>query len=339
MSKLNIGLIGYGYWGPNFARIISEAESCELKYCVDLNEASLARVNNKYPSTITSNNYEDLLTDKELNAIVIATPTKTHYKIAKEYLLAKKHVFVEKPLTYKVEESKELIELARENKTVLMVGHVFLFNSAVRHIKEVIDQGQIGELRHLHFQRRNLGPIRQDVSVLWDLAPHDISMALYFIGNLPESVIASGESFLQEGIHDVISVSIKFPGKIIVNIILSWIDPVKIRDVAIVGDEKMIFFDDVNQSEKIKIFHKNANIIKDTRDVSFGEYQISLLSGDVHIPALTNKEPLKEEFYHFIDCVLKKKKPMTDGKNGLEVVKVMAAIQESLDKKSKLIRI
>ncbi|MFH1459882.1 MAG: Gfo/Idh/MocA family oxidoreductase [Candidatus Omnitrophota bacterium] len=339
MAKMKIGLIGYGYWGPNFARIITESDECSLKYCADISEKSLNRVKSKYSSVITIYDYQQILEDKEVNAVVIVTPTKTHYKIAKECLQAKKHVFLEKPLTYEVEEAKELIQLAKKNNVVLMVGHVFLFNPAVRYIKELIDNGEVGQLRHLHFQRRNLGPIRKDVNVLWDLAPHDISMALYFIGSLPVSVVSSGQSYLQKEIHDVVSASIKFPNNVMVNVILSWIDPVKIRDIAIVGDKKMILFDDVNQSEKIKIFNKNANIIKDTQDVSFGEYQISLHSGDIFIPSIANREPLKEEFSHFIECVNNNKKPITDGKNGLEVVKILAAIQESLEHGSEVIKI
>ena len=340
MPKLKIGLIGYGYWGPNFARVITEADNCELKYCIDKDEKCLEKAKSKYPSVIASGDYSDLLKDKEIEAVVLATPTKTHYKIAKECILAKKHVFVEKPLSYSVEEAQELINLAEENKITLMVGHVFLFNPAVKYIKEAIDQGEIGQLRHLHFQRRNLGPIRKDVNVLWDLAPHDISMALYFIGARPHSAIASGESFLQEGIYDVVSVSLKFPGNIMVNMILSWIDPVKIRDIAIVGDKKMIVFDDVSSTDKVKIFNKNVSVIKDTQDVSFGQYQILLHAGDdVLTPAIPSAEPLKEEFLHFIDCIINNKSPFTDGTNGLEVVEVLSAIQGSLDNDSKLVTI
>jgi len=340
ISKLKMGLIGYGYWGPNFARVISEADNCELKYCIDKDEECLKNAKSKYPSAIVSKDYFDILKDKEIEAVVLATPTKTHYEIARECILAKKHVFVEKPLSYKVEEAQELIRLAEENKVTLMVGHVFLFNPAVRYIKEIISQGEIGQLRHLHFQRRNLGPIRKDVNVLWDLAPHDISMALYFIETKPYSVIASGESFLQKEVYDVVSVNLKFPSNIMVNMILSWIDPVKIRDISIVGDKKMIVFDDVSPTGKVKIFNKNASIIKSTQDVSFGLYQILLHVGDdILSPSIQAAEPLKEEFSHFINCIVNDKIPFTDGTNGLEVVEVLSAIQWSLDNNSKLVTI
>lgn len=339
MEKIQLGLIGYGYWGPNFARVIGESSNCSLKYCADVNEKSLERAKKKYPSLIVTKDYRAILSDRDIKAVIIVTPTKTHHQLAKECLMARKHVFIEKPLCHDVKEAEELIALAEMNKVKLMVGHVFLFNSAVKYIKDQIDGGHIGRLRHLHFQRRNLGPIRQDVNVLWDLSPHDISMALYFIGHKPLSVIASGESFLQKGILDVVSASLKFPHNIMVNMIFSWIDPVKVRDIAIVGENKMILFDDVAQSERVKIFNKNANIIKNTLDVSFGEYQISLHSGDILVPAIESKEPLKEEFNHFIDCVVNDRKPFTDGENGLEVVRIVSAIQQSLDQNSTLVKL
>ncbi|MDO8669440.1 MAG: Gfo/Idh/MocA family oxidoreductase [Candidatus Buchananbacteria bacterium] len=340
-AKINFGLIGYGYWGPNFARDIEANPESQLKYCADLDVNSLLKVKAKYPSTIVTNDYHDILNDKDVDAVAVVTPTKTHYQIVKEAILAKKHVFVEKPMCYSTEEAVELVALAKENKVKLMVGHIFLFNPAVDYIKKSIDLGQIGKLRHMHFQRRNLGPIRQDVNVMWDLAPHDISMALYFIGQMPTSVIASGETFLQNNNnnYDVVSATMKFTNNIVVNMIFSWMDPIKIRDVTIVGDQKMILFDDVSPLEKIKVFDKNANIIENTKDVSFGEYQINIHGGDISIPAIKSNEPLKEEISHFIDCLKNDKKPFTDGENGLAVVKVLAAIQKSLDNNSAHIQI
>ena len=334
---INFGLIGYGYWGPNFARDLNEAQNANLKYCADLSDNNLNKIKQKYPQVITTNNYQAILNDPTIDAIVVATPTKTHYQIVKDALLAKKHVFVEKPMCYKIEEAEELVTLAQTNRVKLMVGHIFLFNPAVNYIKKIIDDGEIGKLRHLHFQRRNLGPIRQDINVMWDLAPHDISMALHFIGKMPISVVAIGETFLQNGqrsMHDVVSVSLKFPDNIMANMIFSWIDPIKIRDLTIVGDQKMILFDDVHQSEKVKIFNKNVNVLENTRDVTFGEYQININTGGITIPSISPKEPLKEEISHFIDCIINNKTPITDGENGLAVVKVLAIIQKSLDNNS-----
>jgi predicted dehydrogenase len=337
-DKLNFGLIGYGYWGPNFARDIDANENSNLRYCADLDEGVLGKIKEKYPNTIATNNYHDILRDETIDAVAIVTPTKTHYQIVKEALNAKKHVFVEKPMCYSSEEARELVTLAEINGVKLMVGHIFLFNPAVDYIKKAIDTNVIGQLRHMHFQRRNLGPIRQDVNVMWDLAPHDISMALHFIGQVPISVIASGETFLQNGNnnnnYDVVSATMKFSNNIVVNMIFSWMDPIKIRDATIVGDQKMILFDDVNPTEKIKVFDKNANIIEDTKDVSFGQYQINIHGGDISVPVIKGSQPLQEEIAHFIDCVLNNKRPFTDGENGLEVVRVLEAIQKSLDNNS-----
>jgi predicted dehydrogenase len=335
MRKIRVGLIGYGYWGPNIARVLEEFPNVELSYCADLLESSLQQVKNKYPHIQTTQNYKTILQDKEITAVFIVTPTKTHFQLAKDALLAKKHVFIEKPITYETKHCKELIKLAKKNNLILSVGHIFLFNPAVNFIKKEIDKGTLGTIRYLHFQRRNLGPVRKDVNVLWDLAPHDISMLLYFIKQKPLSVIAVGQSFLQNNVEDVVAATVKFKNKIMANFTYSWIEPIKIRDITIVGDKKMLSFNDVNVGEKIKIFDKNARIIEETRDVSFGEYQIALHSGDVYIPSIENKEPLKEELNYFFDCIQRKKTPLNDGQNGLEVIQIIEALQKSLDTNSK----
>ena len=336
---VKVGLIGYGYWGPNLARVINESSHSELVYCADLLDKSLEDIKRKYPKVKTTNNYQDILSDSSVDAVFVVTPTRTHFKIAKDCIMAKKHVFVEKPLAYSSHEARELVKIAKKKNIKLMVGHLFLFNSSVIYIKNLLQKGALGKIRHLHFQRRSLGPIRKDVNVLWDLAPHDFSMLLYFINEKPISVVASGECYLQKGTEDVVNVSIKFENNIISNFILSWIDPIKIRDITIVGSKKMILFDDVQISEKVKIFDKNANVIKATRGVSFGEFQIALNSGGIYIPRIVNKEPLKEELNHFISCIKENKNPITDGKNGLEVVKLLEASQKSLRSNSRVVEI
>lgn len=336
---VRVGLIGYGYWGPNLARIIHESSDSKLIYCADLLDESLKDVKRKYPEVKTTKNYQNILNDSSVDAVFVVTPTKTHFKIAKESLLAKKHVFVEKPLAYSSKQCQELIKIAKKKNVKLMAGHLFLFNSSVVYIKSLLQKGTLGKIRHLHFQRRSLGPIRKDVNVLWDLAPHDFSMLLYFIDVKPISVVTSGACYLQKGIEDVVNVSIKFENNIISNFTLSWIDPIKIRDITIVGSKKMILFDDVQISEKIKIFDKNANVIKDTRAVTFGEFQIAIQRGDIFIPDIVNKEPLKEELNHFIYCIKENKNPITDGKNGLKVVKLLEAAQESLRSHSRVVKI
>ncbi len=340
MKKINLALIGYGYWGPNIARVLSELEDCELKYCVDLVEKNLKRVSDKYPKIITLNNYQPVLEDKEVDAVFIVTPTKTHYQIAKDCLNANKHVFIEKPIAYLVSQAKELVDIAKKNNLKLMVGHIFLFNPAVRKIKEIIEKGEIGNIRHLNFQRRNLGPIRSDVNVMWDLAPHDVSMLLYFLGNIKvSSVQAAGSAFLRPNLQDVVFMNIKFPTNIIANFLLSWLDPIKIRDITIVGDKKMIFFNDVIPTEKIKIFNKNADILEKTQDVSYKEWKIALRSGEIDVPEIKQTEPLKEEISHFLNCIKEDKLPFTDGENGLKVVEILEAAQKSLENNSKLINL
>lgn len=338
MQKIKVALIGYGYWGPNIARILSELEDCELRYCADLNDENLTKFSNKYPKVATSNNYQCILEDEEVDAVLIATPTKTHYQVAKDCLNAKKHVFVEKPMTYLADQSRELIDIAKENNLKLMVGHVFLFNPAVRKIKEIIDSGEIGSIRHLNFQRRNLGPIRSDVNAMWDLAPHDISMLLYFLSDMkPLTVQAAGSSFLRPGVQDVVFMNIRFPNNIIANFVLSWLDPIKIRDVTVVGDKKMIFFDDVNPMKKLKIFDQNADIIKKTQDVPYKRWEVILRSGKAHTPEIEQKEPLKEEILHFIEYIKKNQQPFSDGENGLRVVEILESAQKSLENNSQLI--
>lgn len=332
MIKLIVGLVGYGYWGPNIARILNDSDIVDLVYCCDLLESSLKQIKKMYPNVITTKDYTQLLKDKTLDAVFIVTPTRTHFKIAKDFLEAGKHVFVEKPLTYEFRDAKELVILAKHKKKKLAVGHIFLFNPAAIYIKKMIDKNELGTIRYLHFQRRNLGPVRKDVNVLWDLAPHDISMLLYFIKQKPVSVFATGQSFLRSTIEDVVYATIKFENKIMASLLYSWIDPIKIRDVTIVGDTKMLSFNDVSVTEKIKIFDKNVKIIEETKGVPFGEYQIALHAGGIYIPEIETKEPLKEEIYHFIDSIQNNTKLINDGVNGLHVVQLIQAMQNSLNK-------
>jgi predicted dehydrogenase len=287
----------------------------------------------------TTENYYEILNDKNVNAVCVVTPTKSHFNIAKDVLNANKHLFIEKPLTYRLEDAKELDKLAKNSNLKLMVGHLFLFNPAVNFIKASIESNELGDLRHLHFQRRNLGPIRKDVSVLWDLAPHDISMILYFITAKPISALATGQFFLQNGVHDVVSASIRFENGVIANIILSWIDPIKIRDITIVGTKKMLLFDDVKTENKITVFDKNADIIKNTTNVKFEEYQIAINAGESYSPHIESSEPLKTEIAHFLDCITENKKPLTDGANGIGVVKILESLQKSLDNNSQLVHL
>jgi predicted dehydrogenase len=298
----------------------------------------LKLIKNKYPQVLTTKDYNDIIRDEEVEVVFIVTPPTTHFKIAKNAIKAGKHVFIEKPLTTDVKKAKILVNLAKKYRVKLAVGHVFLFNPVVKFIKSSLEKGTIGKLRHLHFQRRSLGPsIRGDVNVLWDLAPHDISMLLYFVNSKINSVIATGQSFLLKDIEDVVSASIKFKNGVIANMIFSWIDPVKIRDITIVGNKKMVLFDDVSE-QKIKIFDKNANLIKNTTGgVSFLRYKIALHSGKIFSPKIKPVEPLKEEIECFINAVKNNSDTINNGENGLAVVRVVEAMQKSLSNNSKVI--
>lgn len=338
MAKIVVGLIGYGYWGPNIARVINGSRNIELKYCVDLSDKSLRSVKGTYPNVITSKDYKEILKDKDVRAVFIVTPAVTHFKIARDVIKSGKHVFIEKPITTNSSDAQKLIDLAEKNKVKLAVGHIFLFNPAVKAIKDYLDKDKIGDLKHLHFQRRNFGPaIRGDVNVVWDLAPHDISMLLYFVGDKIDSVLATGQSFFNNGLEDVVSASIKFKSGIIANTIYSWIDPVKIRDITIVGDKKMLLFDDIAK-DKIKIFDRNTKLIEDTVGVSFSQYRVALHSGKVSVPKIKYSEPLKEEISDFINAIRYNREIVNDGKNGKAVVGVIEAIQKSLALGSKVVK-
>ena len=275
-----------------------------------------------------TDDYRELLKDKEVDAVIIATPAKTHYQIIKACLMAGKDVLVEKPIDFLSRRVKELSKLSAGKKKILMVGHVFRFNPAVVRIKDRIDQGSLGKILSLSFKRVGLGPIRKDVNVMWDLAPHDISMLLYFIDARPVSVFAAGQALNKNKNEDVVFVTIKFANKAIANLHLSWIDPIKIRQVTIVGDKKMIVFDDISLTEKLKIFDKGVSYL-DTGS-SFGGFQAAIRDGDVLIPQIPTAEPLREEFNHFINCIQNRKNPITDAQEAYRVTKILEAAQKSL---------
>lgn len=332
----NIGIIGIGYWGPNYVRVINELSSTDksicLYACCDIDQNKL----NIIKRTLGRNNqvkmvsdYKELLSDPKIDAIIISTSASTHYDIAKNCLEAQKDILVEKPLTLSVKEAKELIKIANSTNRILMVGHTFQFNPAVQNMKQRIDRGEIGKIYYIHSSRMGLGPIRRDVNVLWDFTAHDIYILLYLLNNeIPIEVTAIGQSYIQNDMEDVVFLNIKFTNNIIGNVQASWIYPLKVRKTTVVGDKKMIIFDDVDNIEKIKIFDKSIEAVKRTN--SYGDYILELREGDIHIPKIENTEPLKNEVVHFLDCIINRKTPITDGYNGLEVIKIIEAAQMSL---------
>jgi predicted dehydrogenase len=336
-NDIGIGVIGCGHWGPNHIRNFSSLSGSEVIMCCDLNEDRLKAMQGVYRSIHVTKNYVDIVENTEIDAVVVATPTSTHYQIVKDCLTNGKDVLCEKPLSISSCESEELIEMAEAEGRVLMVGHVFVFNSGIQWAKEYINNGDMGGIYYLHSQRTNLGPIRNDVNVIWDLASHDISIVSFILNSGPERVTAKGESFLQDGKEDVAFISLTYPEKILVNIHVSWLDPQKVREITIVGDKKMVVWNDMSNIAPIRVYDKG--VIREAYYENFGEFQLMLRDGDILIPKIHLVEPLKNQSNHFLDCVRTRKRPITDGTEGLNVVKVLSAIQQSIEKNGQSIHI
>jgi len=325
---LNIAVVGAGYWGRNLVRNFAIAKGSNLKYVCDLNEKLLAMEKKKFPFIETSTNLDEVLDDSEVDAVVIATDVPTHFEIAKKALQANKHTYIEKPMTATAGQAKLLVELAKEKGLKLMVGHLLEYHPAVNYLKDMIDRGQLGQPYYVYTQRVNLGIVRQDENAWWSLAPHDVSIICYLLGSEPISVSAHGQCYLQKGIEDVVFATIKFEDGKMANVHCSWLDPHKIRKVTVVGSDKMMTFDDMETAEKIRMYDKGAAIKHDIT-TSYADI-ISLRFGNIVIPKVPSGEPLALECAHFIDCVLNGTPIRSDGIEGLRVVRVLEAGQESL---------
>lgn len=325
---INVGVIGCGYWGPNLIRNFNQLSEVNMSKCCDLDSKRLNHIKALYPNIVPITNYSEVLKDPEIGAVAIATPVHTHFKIAKEALLHDKHIFVEKPITTNSEQAEELIELASKRGKILMVGHTFEYTPAVNKVKELISQGEIGEVYYINSTRVNLGLFQTDINVIWDLAPHDISILLYMLNVQADRVSARGESYVRKGIEDVGYLTLRFPNKVFANLHVSWLDPCKLRKMTIVGSKKMMVYDDIDIEGKIRIYDKGVSVqpYYDT----FGEFQLLYRSGDMLMPKLGNAEPLGVECAHFIECIREKKNPRSDGLSGLRVVKVLEAATRSI---------
>jgi predicted dehydrogenase len=322
-----VGIIGSGYWGKNLVRTFSELKMVKLKYVADVSKTVLDMISHNYPHVSITDEYSRILQDKEVTAVVIGVPAGLHYEIARDALLAGKHVFVEKPITLQVGHARELVALADEKNLKLMVGHLLLYHPCIAMIKEYIGNGEIGDLYYLYSQRLNLGKVRKDENALLSFAPHDISVAIYLMGIPPVSVSACGKSYLQKEIEDVVFLTMIFPDDKIANVHVSWLDPHKVRRTTLVGSQKMIVFDDMEPREKIKIYDKGVE--KSGEYSSYGEF-LSLRDGNIFLPAVKMAEPLRIECEHFISCIENNTTPLSDGRNGLVVTKVLDAGQRSL---------
>ncbi len=327
-KTLGVAVVGAGYWGKNLVRNFAIAERCNLKYVCDLNEKLLTVQKKNFPFIETATNLEEVLNNSEVDAVVVATEVPTHFEIARKSLEAGKHTYIEKPLTSKASEANTLVELAKEKKLKLMVGHLLEYHPAVSFLKEMIDKGRLGQPYYMYTQRVNLGIVRRNENAWWSLAPHDISIICYLLGSEPVSVSAHGQCYLQKDIEDVVFATIKFADGKMANVHCSWLDPHKIRKMTVVGSEKMVTFDDMETTEKIRMYDKGAAIKHDIT-TSYAEI-ISLRFGDIVIPKIPSGEPLAIECKHFVDCVLDGLPIRSDGIDGMRVVRVLEAGQKSL---------
>jgi predicted dehydrogenase len=324
------GVVGCGYWGPNLVRNLRQSSDCQLKVICDASESRLSHMRRLHPDVPTTKEFDSLLNDSELDAVVIATPTRFHYDMAKAALSAGKHVFIEKPMARTGAEGEELVALADRQGLVLMVGHTFLFSPAVRRMKEIIEAGDIGEVQYISARRLNLGLFQKDINVAWDLAPHDISILLHLLDESPISVSCQGSSHVTKGIEDVTMMYLAFRKNRCAFVHNSWLDPKKVRQMTVVGSKRMIVYDDTEPLEKLKIY--DARVEVPPHYDSFAEFTYSYHYGDAYVPYIKQDEPLKLECQHFMDCIREGGTPVANGRLGLEVVRILEASSESLKK-------
>lgn len=330
---IRVGIIGYGYWGPNVARNFNALERAKLVAVCDGNPAALARAKAHYPGVRVTSNSDDLLSSEDIDAVAVITPVSSHYPLAKKALLEGKHVFVEKPFTCTVEQGEELVELAHQHDRIIMVDHTFLFTGAVKKIRQLLENGALGGLYYYDSTRVNLGLFQHDVNVIWDLAPHDLSIMDHLIESRPEAVSATGETHLN-GHEDLAFITIYFPNNVIAHINVNWLSPVKVRTTLIGGEKKMLVWNDLEPDEKIRVYDKGVQVKNRT-----GVYEllVSYRSGDMWAPRIEQTEALKAEADYFLDCIEKKEIPFNDGAAGVRVVKMLQAAHQSLKQKGKAV--
>lgn len=327
--KINIGIIGCGYWGPNLIRNYVAIPEAEVVALADLRDERLEHMKRLYPHIASTKDYTDFFA-MGLNAVVIATPPATHFQLAIDCLEHDLHTFVEKPLTLNSRDAEELIDLAQAKGLTLMVGHTFEYNPAVRKVKEIVSSGELGKIYYINAMRLNLGLFQPDMNVLWDLAPHDLSILLYILGEDPIRVSARGGDCIFSGKHDIAYLHLEFPDNILAHIHISWLDPCKVRRYTIVGSEKMLVYDDIESLEKIKIYDKGVE--KPPYTDTFDDFRCSYRYGDVTIPYIQFTEPLRIESQHFIDCIQNRcDGPLSSGFDGLKVVRILETAQRSLE--------
>jgi len=326
---MNLGVIGYGYWGPNLIRNFAELEGVDVKWCADKRPDRCALAKKRYPSIASTAQAEEVLDDPEVNAVVIATPVSTHHPLARQALERGKHVLVEKPMTRTVAESRELLELADKKGLVLMVDHTFIYTGAVRRMKEILDVGELGDLYYLDSVRVNLGLFQSDIDVLWDLAPHDLAILTYLIHETPKFVSATGVAHTRSGLVDVAYITMHFANKFLAHVHVNWLSPVKIRQMLIGGSRRMLIYNDMEPSEKVRVYDRGVRV---TTEETIHKTLVDYRTGDMWAPKLENREALALECEHFIECVRFSKVPLSSAIAGLNVVRLLEAAEKSLAK-------
>jgi predicted dehydrogenase len=322
---IRVGLVGLGYWGPNLARNFAAVPGCELAWCCDASEAAHARWGPAFPATRFTTEIDDLLADPQLDAIALATPVATHGPLAQRVLAAGKHCFVEKPLAYTVADAEAAVAAAAVADRILMVGHLLVYHPGVEKLEEIAASGELGEIHYIYSHRLNLGQLRSEENALWSLGAHDVSVVLHLAGEEPDLVEARGESYMRPGVEDVVFCFLRFPSGLAAHLHMSWLDPHKTRSFTVVGSKQMATFDDMELERKVTVYDKGFD--EDSR--SWGEYVMR--SGDIRSPRIANREPLRIECEHFVACVRDGVRPRSDGQAGLRVVRVLDALQHSLD--------
>ncbi len=331
---IRIGIIGCGHWGMNHVRIFYFCEGAKVKICCDEDHARLKALRNTYQGLITTTDYNRVIQDKTIDLVVIATPTSVNSKMVRAALSNGKHVLCEKPLAIKTKETKELAALAKKNNKLLMVGFVFLYNKGIIALKDYIKKKTLGKVYYMHFTRTNLGPIRDDVDVIYDLASHDISIASFLLGKWPDRVSTNAGCFLRKKISDTAFITLYYPDNVLVNIHVSWLDPRKVRRITCVGDKKMAVWDDLDTAEPIRIFNKG--VLKEPYYADYGEFHLLPREGEVMSPLVKLEEPLKKQNSYFLNCIARNKRPFTDAVFAHSVSKVLEAIQTSIKKKGQI---
>ncbi len=335
--KFSVGVVGLGYWGPNLARSFNQLPGCRLGALCDLDPERLRKMGELYPSVPRFASFQQMLEETQLDAVSVATPVHQHFPLGKAALLAGKHVLIEKPMAASVAECEALIALADRQGLTLMVGHIFVYSAAVQMIRKFIESGDLGEIRYINSQRLNLGLFQKDINVVWDLAPHDISMILYLLGQTPSHVNCQGHANITPGIEDVSNLSLTFACGQFATVQSSWLEPRKVRQMTIVGTRQMIVYDDIEPLEKIRIY--DTRIERPPHYDSFGEFQYSYHYGDSFIPRINQVEPLRQMCEHFAECSLSGITPLSCGTNGLEVVRILEACSTSLKARGGLVSV